>query len=117
MLRGKPFYLDKRNGKVMGVCAGIANHFGWDATLVRIGVVLVTVFGAFPWTLVAYGAVAWIAKPQPSGLYGMDELPPVRGSAREAREAMRDIDRRMAEVESFVTAPNTSLAREIEGLR
>ena len=42
MLRGKPFYLDKRNGKVMGVCAGIANHFGWDATLVRNGVVLVT---------------------------------------------------------------------------
>jgi phage shock protein C len=117
MLRGKTFYLDKRNGKVMGVCAGIASHFGWDPTIVRIGVVLLTLFGCFPWTLIAYGAVAWIAKPQPSGLYASGELPPARGSARQAREAMRDIDRRMAEVDSFVATPNNNLAREIESLR
>ena len=30
------FYLDKRNGKVMGVCAGIADYTGLDVTLVRI---------------------------------------------------------------------------------
>jgi phage shock protein C len=37
--------LDKRNGKLMGVCSGIANRFGWDVTLVRIGFVLATLFG------------------------------------------------------------------------
>src|SRR4029450_9456659 len=30
------FYRDKRNGKVMGVCAGIADYTGFDVTLVRI---------------------------------------------------------------------------------
>jgi hypothetical protein len=30
---------------------------------------------------------------------------------------MRDIDRRMAEVECYVTQPNSRLAREIEELR
>jgi len=117
MLRGRTFYLDKKNGKVMGVCAGIASHFGWDPTFVRIGVVLLTLFGCFPWTLVAYGAMALIAKPQPASLYGAEDRPSVRSSAREAREAMRDIDRRMAEIDSFVATPNNSLAREIESLR
>ena len=30
------FYLDKRNGKFMGVCSGIADYTGLDVTLVRI---------------------------------------------------------------------------------
>ena len=33
------FHLDKRNGKVFGVCAGSADYFGIDAMLVRIGFV------------------------------------------------------------------------------
>ena len=36
----KNFHLDKRNGNFMGVCAGIANYFGFDATIVRIGAVV-----------------------------------------------------------------------------
>ena len=30
------FYRDKRNGKIMGVCAGIADYTGFDVSLVRI---------------------------------------------------------------------------------
>ena len=30
------FYRDKRNGKFMGVCSGIADYTGLDVTLVRI---------------------------------------------------------------------------------
>ena len=77
MSRGRTFYLDKKNGKVMGVCAGIANYTGWDATFVRIGVVLVTLLGAFPWTAIAYGLVAWLARKQPAGfdLYGAASMP------------------------------------------
>ena len=30
------FYRDKRKGKVMGICAGIADYTGFDVTLVRI---------------------------------------------------------------------------------
>ncbi len=29
----RKFHLDRRNGKIMGVCAGIADYFNIDATL------------------------------------------------------------------------------------
>ena len=44
----KRFYLDKANGKVFGVCSGLASHMDWDPTFVRVGVVLLT-FVTFPW--------------------------------------------------------------------
>jgi phage shock protein C len=115
----KRFYLDRANGRIFGVCAGIARHMGWDPTFVRVGLVLVTLLGAFPWTLVAYGAAAMIARNRP--LAGYDQDAPVRAMARtstyQLNRSMRDIDRRMAEVETYVTAQNSGLAREIESLR
>ena len=38
-------------------------------------------------------------------------------TARDIRSRMRDIDRRIADIESYVTTENRSLAREIEQLR
>jgi phage shock protein C len=35
-----PFALDKTNAKLMGVCAGLANATGADATLIRLAAVL-----------------------------------------------------------------------------
>ena len=113
----RKFYLDKRNGKLMGVCAGIADYFGTDPNFIRIGAVVVTLLGAFPWTLIAYGVAAWLAKPKPLSAYRDEEMLPLRTSTREVRDSMRDIDRRMAEVESYVTSSESRLAREIEELR
>ena len=44
----KRFYLDRANGQVFGVCAGIASHMGWDPTFVRVGVVLSPCSAPFP---------------------------------------------------------------------
>ena len=60
----KSFYLDKANGKVFGVCSGLANHMNWDVTFVRVAVVLLTLI-TFPWGLLAYGAAAMIGKKRP----------------------------------------------------
>src|SRR3546814_6778601 len=54
------FYLDKQNAKWSGVCAGIADYSGIDALWVRVGAVLLTLMGGFPWTLIAYWLVAWM---------------------------------------------------------
>lgn len=113
----KKFRLDKPNGKLMGVCSGLANYLGVDATFVRIGVVVVTLLGAFPWTLIAYGVAAWAAKPKLSGDYGLENIGAGRASTHDLKLNMRDIDRRMAEVETYVTNSNSSLANEIEKLR
>lgn len=114
----KVFELDKRNGKFMGVCAGIANYTGVDATFVRIAAVVLTLVGGFPWTVIAYLAGGLLAKPKRrGGLLDDHEVGTPRLSTYELRGQMRDIDRRMAEVETYVTSQNTKLAREIEELR
>ena len=120
------FYLDKRNKKWSGVCSGIADYTGVDVTLVRIGAVVLTLIGGFPWTLIAYWVAAWMAPTKPREL--SEETPEqtkfwqgVRASpartVRDVRSRFRDIDRRLADVEAYVTSSNGRLAREIEQLR
>jgi phage shock protein C len=119
------FYLDKQHGKWMGVCSGIADYTGIDATWVRVGAVLLTVAGGFPWTLIAYVAVAWMGENKPAGLYDSPEdakfwqgvrSNPKRSTA-EVRSKFRDIDRRLADIEMMYTSRNSRLADEIDSLR
>ena len=119
------FYLDKANGKWLGVCAGIADFTGIDVTWVRVGAVLLTFAGGFPWTLIGYWVLAWMANPQPNDLYETREdakfwqgvrTNPKRSTA-EVRSKFRDIDRRLADIEVFYTSRNTRLSDEIERLR
>jgi len=113
----KKFHLDKSNAKWMGVCSGLGNYFGVDPTFVRIGAVVVTLLGAFPWTLLAYIVAGLVAKPKTALAYEADSGRMPRTSTKDLRLNMRDIDHRMAEVEQYVTSSNSSLASEIEKLR
>lgn len=119
------FYLDKQNAKWSGVCAGIADYTGIDVTVVRIGVVALTLLTG-PWTFLAYFIAAWMAPRKPMELYdssreeqkfwqGVRANP--RRTARDVRSRFREIDRRLADVETYVTSSNSRLAREIEELR
>ena len=120
------FYLDKQNAKWKGVCAGIADYTGVDVTVVRVGTVILTILGGFPWTVIAYWIFAWMAPKKPIELYRQDpeqtkfwqgvRASPTR-TVRDVRSRLRDIDRRMAEVETYVTSSDSRLAREIEQLR
>ena len=110
--RGR-FEVDRAEGKLLGVCAGIANHTGVDVTIVRVALVLVTVMGAFPWTLIAYGIAAYVGRERPHREYGSSRSP----AREESRERMRNLDLRMQAIETYVTSSNSRLAREIEELR
>ena len=120
------FYLDRRNKKYQGVCAGIADYTGFDVTLVRVATVILTLMGGFPWTLIAYWLTSWLAKDKPREI--ADDTPEetkfwqgVRASpgrtVRDVRSRFRDLDRRLADIETHVTSGNMSLANEIEKLR
>jgi phage shock protein C len=53
-----------RNKMIAGVCAGIAEYFGWDVTLFRVVFVLVSILSvAFPGILVYI--VLWVVMPRP----------------------------------------------------
>ena len=119
------FYLDKRHKKWLGVCSGISDYTGIDVTVVRILMVVLT-FLSGPWTFIAYFLAAWMAPNKPQSLYeddpdekkfwqGVRANP--RRTARDVRSRFRDLDRRLADVETYVTSSNTRLAREIEQLR
>ena len=119
------FYRDKQNGKVMGVCAGIADYTGFDVALVRI-CFLAAVFLSGGSVLPFYFIAGWVAPKKPRELeYDRTEdrqfwqgvrASPTR-AARDIRSRFKDIDRRLADIESYVTTENRSLAREIEQLR
>jgi phage shock protein C len=124
--RHTKFYLDKQNAKWKGVCAGIADYTGIDVTVIRIGLVVLTCIGGIPWTLIAYWVAAWLAPVKPRELayetpeqakfwQGVRVSP--RRTVRDVRSRFRDIDRRLADVEAYVTSSNSRLAREIEQLR
>lgn len=118
------FYRDKINGKFMGVCAGIADYTGVDPLWVRLGFIGLVLLGA-PMVVPAYFLVGIFAQKKPEHLYtdrleqkfwqGVRQSP--RRTAREVRARFRDIDRRLAEVESFYVSSNPRLSAEIERLR
>jgi phage shock protein PspC (stress-responsive transcriptional regulator) len=58
------FMLDKANGRLMGVCAGIARHFGVDVTWVRVGFLVGTLIG-FGSLILVYLAIGLIADAGP----------------------------------------------------
>ncbi|HEX2763062.1 MAG TPA: PspC domain-containing protein [Allosphingosinicella sp.] len=58
-----PFTLDRSNGKLMGVCAGLSRATGADATLVRLAAVL-SLFLLGPVSILLYLVAAWVAPDQ-----------------------------------------------------
>jgi len=50
--------LDKDNGWIFGVCAGISNYWGLDATFLRVGVVVTALF--IPKVVIASYLIAWL---------------------------------------------------------
>ena len=122
--RRTSFYLDKQNAKWLGVCSGLAEYSGIDVTVIRIVTVLGTIFGSGS-LLIAYLVIAWIARPKPFDLYqdkadakfwqGVRQSP--SRTATDVRAKFRDIDRRLADVETYYTSRNTALADEIDSLR
>ena len=119
------FYRDKRNGKILGVCAGIADYTGFDVNLVRVCMVA-TVFLSSGSILPFYVIAAFMTPDKPRSLAVADReetqfwqgvrASPAR-SARDIRSRFKDLDRRLADIESYVTTENRSLAREIDQLR
>ena len=112
-VRGTKFELDRAEGKLLGVCAGLARSTGIDATIIRIGLVVVTLMGAFPWSVIAYLAAAFVGQKRGGTAYRPSRVT----SDAEARDRMRSLDLRMQAIETYATSANSRLAREIEELR
>ncbi|MGB7404169.1 MAG: envelope stress response membrane protein PspC [Pacificimonas sp.] len=119
------FYKNKREGKWMGVCAGLADYTGIEAVWWRIGAVMLTFFALGPLAPILYIIIGMIADERPLDTYR--ETPAQEKFVRQTRAApqrsirdvharFRALDRRLGDIERGVTTQNTSLAREIDAL-
>jgi len=109
----KRFEVDRSESKLMGVCSGLGNAVGIDPTIVRIGFVVATIVGGWPWTVIAYVALGLFGQPDRGRSRRPERASVASGSAYQGGE----LDRRLAEIETYVASPNDRLAREIEDLR
>lgn len=117
-------YRDKINGKLLGVCAGVADYTGVSVNWVRAATVLLTMMGV-GFIIPAYFVAAALLPVKPAHLYAdRDEQRFWQGvrqspgrTAREVRARFRDIDRRLADIEHYYVSSNPRLAAEIERLR
>jgi phage shock protein C len=130
--RGRKFYLDKENAKISGVCSGMADYFGWDVTIVRIGWVVATIASG-GWPIVAYILAAWLVDPKPQGLtYNHDDrYQAARAEIDEARRAahrprtwqfsdvkgrFNRVEDRLRTLEQVVTSREFQMDRELRGM-
>lgn len=119
-------YRDKQNAKFMGVCSGIADYTGINVFWIRLAlIVMIFTPPVSGIVLPAYFVAGIFLNKKPAHLYVDQEEQKywqrVRQSpkrtAREIRSRFRDIDRRLAEVETHYVTSNPRLSAEIERLR
>jgi phage shock protein C len=117
-------YRDKHNGKLMGVCSGIADYTGVNVFWVRFAAIASIFITGGP-SIIAYFIAGFLLNKKPPYLYrdeseqkywqGVRQSP--KRTAREIRANFRDIDRRLAAVETHYVSSNPRLTAEIERLR
>lgn len=118
-------YRNMRDGKIAGVCAGLADYFGWSLKWSRIGAILLTVF-FFPIPILLYAAAAFLMPPgepireryddpQEERFWRTYSAKPKMTYA-ELRHRFRAIDARVADIERAVTSSDYALRKKFRDL-
>jgi len=113
--------LDK--AMVKGVCAGLADYVGIQPWLVRVGTLILLFSFTVP-TIIVYIVLVKMVPPRPAGLYATSEeeafwtrvrVEPA-GMVSNLRRQFREMEKRLRDVETFVTSREFRLDREIKDL-
>ncbi|ENM3746752.1 envelope stress response membrane protein PspC [Vibrio cholerae] len=126
----RELYRDPYNGKIAGVCAGVANYFGLEVWLVRILVITAALLGGTFLVLVAYVAMALMLEKLPKQYredirsqqaHTLKSKPWAQGQA--PKELLHTLDRdlsqvenRIRSVEAYVTSEAFKVNREFRKL-
>jgi len=127
----RTFYKLPSQGKVAGVCAGLAEYMGFEVWIVRVVVASAIVLsGIFGLPLMAY-IIAWFIlddKPVTDEPYYADEPAiavksrvwqkgePPQQAFRDIRERFSSLEERLRGLETYVTSKEYQLRREINRL-
>jgi phage shock protein C len=116
-------YRNPRRGMIFGVCAGIAEYFGFDVTVTRVIVVIGTFF-AFPVIFGAYLVLALLLPVRATTGVDRKHGDPLERQVRSSphdtlasvRYRFRDLDARLQRLEKHVTSTRYKLDREFREL-
>ena len=118
-------YRNTRKGVLFGVCAGLADYFAFDLTVIRVLTVLGTMF-AFPVACITYLVLGFILPVKPYD--SADDLSSADSVHRKVRSdphdmlssvryRARDLDVRLQRLEKYVTSNRFALDQEFQRLR
>lgn len=117
-------YKDPRNGRCLGVCAGIADYFDVRPGVVRLITVIVTIMTGI-WAFVcAYFIMGFVLDRKPEEMYERPEEDEFWRRARtkpdytavDLRRRFEDVERRTRAMEAYVTSKRFRLDRELREL-
>ncbi len=117
-------YRNPEQGKLLGVCAGLADYFGVNAWTVRIMAIISLVLFTLP-TLVGYFAAAIFMPRRPDALYASREEEDFWRDVRtepshtvgDLKLRFQQLERRLRAIEAYVTSKEFDLNREINDLQ
>ncbi len=117
------FYRDRERAIFFGVCAGIADYFGFDLKVTRI-LAVVAFFVSAPMTLLIYFGTALLIPYRAMAPEATREDADFRRALRsspqatmaEIRRRFQRMDSRLARMERYVTSPRFNLDREFREL-
>ncbi len=116
-------YRNPADGVVFGVCAGLADYFGFNLGVTRVIVVVAALF-SFPLVLTVYLVLALLLPKDPRRDDGgePDEIEmrvrkEPHATLGSLRYRFRDMDARLQRLEKYVTSSRYKLDREFEQLR
>ncbi|MGG4496992.1 PspC domain-containing protein [Brevibacillus reuszeri] len=101
-------YRSRQDKKLFGVCGGIAHFLGIDSTLVRLGVVVLTVTTGIP--ILIYILLAMIMPKEPQSVFGSDSYE-MYNSPYHSGTRMNDLDSEIDRLEK------RALVQEVYRLR
>jgi phage shock protein C len=116
-------YRDVENGMVAGVCAGIADYFGFSVRGFRL-LTVVSCFFALPAIFIGYVAAAFLLPRKPVGMYHNEGEESFWRSVRrdphftmdDIRSRFRHLDSRLQVIEHYVTSPRFDLDQKFRDL-
>lgn len=117
------FYRDPQHGMLMGVCAGIADSFDWNVTLVRIFAIMM-LFWSHALALIAYVALGFVLPIKSSTRYDGDTDETYRhstrhsagGTFRDSHDRFHALDVKLQHMEGYVTSSRYDLDRQFRDL-
>ncbi len=123
-IRSRPFHRSRDRALIAGVCAGLADYFGFNLKVTRL-LAVIALFMAMPVTLLVYFATVLLVPAERDDYRRRPDYDPefhraLRASPKETladvRRRFQALDSRLARLERYVTSSRFNLDQEFRKL-